>query len=232
MEKTGKNATYTSHIAIVEFVEALGTWVEEALLKCLEQVSYYSIMADECTDISTVEEMSVFCHWEEKRIPEEHFLDIIHLCQANAESIYSALVECLKEKKLQISKIVGMGFDGASTFSRKRTGVQTRIKKLAPHALFLHCHCHLLQLACVQAANSTAGIKHVYVSLMALWKYFHYSPKRAESLKAVQSVLDLPELKIAKPSDTRWLAHERCVTAVKANYAAIVVALDNIHENT
>ena len=177
MEKTGKNATYTSHIAVVEFVEALGTWIEEALLKRLQQASYYSIMADECTDISIVEEMSVFCRWEEKGIPEEHFLEIIHLRQANAESIYSALVECLKEKKLQISKIVRMSFDGASTFSGKRTAVQTRIKKLAPHALFVHCHCHLLQLACVQAANSTAGIKHVYVSLMALWKYFLYSPK-------------------------------------------------------
>ena len=45
-------------------------------------------------------------------------------------------------------------------------------------------------------------------------------------------MLDLPELKISKPSDTRWLAHERCVKAVKASYAAIVVALDNINENT
>ena len=139
-------------------------------------------MTDQCTDISTVEEMSVFCRWEGKGILEEHFLEIIYLRQTNAESIYSALVECLKEKKLQISKIVGMGFDGVSTFSGKRTGVQNRIKKLAPHALFVHCHCHLLRLACVQDANSTTGIKHIYVSLMALWKYFHYSPKRAESL--------------------------------------------------
>ena len=88
-------------------------------------------------------------------------------------------------------QIVGMGFNGASIFSGKRTGVQTRIKKLTPHALFVHGHCQLLQLAFVQAANSTSGIKHVYVSLIALWKYFHYSPKRAESLMAVQSVLDL-----------------------------------------
>ena len=75
MKKTGKNATYTSHIAVVEFVVALGTWVEEAL----QQASYYSIKADECTGISTVEEMSGFCRWEEKGIPEEHFLEIIHL---------------------------------------------------------------------------------------------------------------------------------------------------------
>ena len=110
--------------------------------------------------------------------------------------------------------------------------MQTRIKKIAPHALFVHCHCHLLQLACVQAANATNGIKHVYVTLKSLWKFFHYSPKRAESLRMVQQVLDLPELKIAKSSDTRWLARERCVRAVKASYGAIVTSLNDIHNNS
>ena len=131
-------------------------------------------------------------------------------------------MECLKEKQLEVSRIIGMDFDGASTFSGKKTGVQTRIKKIKPHALFVRCHCYLLQLACVQAANSTNGIKHVYVTLTALWKFLHYSPKRAESLKMVQQVLDLPELKI----------HERCVKAVKASCGAIITALSDIHENT
>ena len=39
-------------------------------------------------------------------------------------------------------------------------------------------------------------------------------------------------VKIIKPSDTRWLAHERCVKAVKENYSAIVLALNNIYEET
>ena len=143
-------------------------------------------MADECTDTATMEEMFVFCHWEESGHPEEHFVETVHLKQANAERFYSALIECLKEKGLQVSNVVEMGFDGASTFSGKKTGVQPRIKKVAPHVLFVHCHFHLLQLARVQAANSTNGIKHVYVTLTALWKFFHYSPKRAESLKTVK----------------------------------------------
>ena len=42
----------------------------------------------------------------------------------------------------------------------------------------------------------------------------------------------MPELKIIKPTDTRWLAHERCVKAVKENYIAIVLALNNIYEET
>ena len=45
-------------------------------------------------------------------------------------------------------------------------------------------------------------------------------------------MLDLPELKIVKPSDTCWLAHEHCVKAVKASYSALVVALENIYETS
>ena len=56
---------YTSHVAVVEFLDALGTWVEESLLKRLRQVSCFSIMVDECTDISTVEKISIYCRWEE-----------------------------------------------------------------------------------------------------------------------------------------------------------------------
>ena len=67
---------------------------------------------------------------------------------------------------------------------------------------------------------------------MTLWKFFHYSPKRAESLKEIQKVLDLTDLKIVKPSDTCWLAHERCVKAVKVSYSSIVLALENIYETS
>ena len=42
------------------------------VLKC------YSIMADECTDVTAVEELSVFCHWREDGLLVEHFLKIIH----------------------------------------------------------------------------------------------------------------------------------------------------------
>ena len=63
--------------------------------------------------------------------------------------------------------------------------------------------------------------------LTSLWKFFHYSPKRCENLK---KILDLPELKIVKPSDTRWLAHEECVTTVKKCYCVIITTLEKIYE--
>ena len=57
-----KNATYTSKVAVTEFVEAIGQWVQEVLLTRIHRTSMFSSMADECTNISTVEELSIYCH--------------------------------------------------------------------------------------------------------------------------------------------------------------------------
>ena len=51
-------------------------------------------------------------------IPEEHFLKIVYLKKANPENIYFDLVECLKEKQPEVSRIIGMSFDVYS-FERK-----------------------------------------------------------------------------------------------------------------
>ena len=144
VENAGRNAVYTSRGAVVDFIEAIGTWVGESILKRLQKAQFFSIMADECTDISTIEELSVFCRWEENGTPTECFLDLLPLTKADAESIYTAIVACLRNKSLHVGDIVGMGFDGAATFSGKKNGVQARLKKHAPHAIFVHCHCHML----------------------------------------------------------------------------------------
>ena len=40
LDRAGENATYTSKMVIVEFVNALGTWVEESLLKQLHKAPF------------------------------------------------------------------------------------------------------------------------------------------------------------------------------------------------
>ena len=140
IENASKNAVYTSRGAVVDFIETLGTWVKESILKRLQRASVFCVMADECTDITAVEELSVFRRWEEDGTPVECFLDIVPLKKADAESIYLALVKCIKGKNLQVGNIVGMGCDDAATFTGKMTGVQARLKKHAPHAVSVYCH--------------------------------------------------------------------------------------------
>ena len=50
----------------------------------------------------------------------DFFFFFLPLKKANAQSIYSSLINWLKQRNKQIGKLVGMGFDGAATFSGKK----------------------------------------------------------------------------------------------------------------
>ena len=55
-----------------------------------------------------------------------------------------------------------------------------------------------IQFASIQAAESVTTIKKMFGTMTNIWKLFYYSPKKAEALKVVQSVLSLPKLKVVK----------------------------------
>ena len=74
--RAGGNATHTSKMAVVEFVNALGTWVEESI-QAASLVTLFSIMTDECSDVTTIEELTICCRWVESGIPGEHFNEIL-----------------------------------------------------------------------------------------------------------------------------------------------------------
>jgi hypothetical protein len=84
----------------------------------------------------------------------------------------------------------------------------------------------------MQAANSIPEMKKMFGTMGSIWKLFFYSPKKAENLKEVQSVLKLPELKIVKPSDTRWLSHERCVRAIYRELPALIITLQRLYQSS
>ena len=84
-----KNAFYPSSDAITDFMEAIEVCVISAN-RSASWCSIFQCMAAECTDIATVEELSLFCRWVENGSPVEQFMGILPLKKANAESFYSA----------------------------------------------------------------------------------------------------------------------------------------------
>lgn len=68
------------------------------------------------------------------------FRGFIQLKETNAEGITDVLLIKLGEWKVNVSKWRGKGFDGASTMSRRISGVITRIEQALPQAkYFTHC---------------------------------------------------------------------------------------------
>ena len=72
-------------------------------------------------------------------------------------------------------------------------------------------------------------MKQVVGTLLTIWKAFYYSPKKAVKLAEIQAVLNAPELKMVKPSDTRWLSRERAVHAVRRSLPTLVTTFEEIY---
>ena len=67
---------------------------------------------------------------------------------------------------------------------------------------------------------------------MCVWKMFYYSPKKFSALKEMQALFNHPQLKMIKPSDTRWLVHDRSVKAIMCSMRPLIDTLEHIHEDT
>ena len=121
----------------------------------------------------------------------------------DAERITCALTAYVSAKELKYIKLVGQG---SATFCGNRSGVQQQMRVHHAHALYIHCLCHRLQLASIHAAESSETVE-MFGTMVNLWKLLYYLAKKAKVLKEVQAVLNLPDLKAVKPSDTRWLGY-------------------------
>ena len=206
------NTRFTSRFCARVLIEAIDILIERNLICSLQKSPHVSILADECQDISTQKELFICGRWLVNGKPEEHFLTALHVRSTNAGTIAEAL-QSLQQKQLDLRKLFGQGYDGAATLAGEISGVYKEIQTSSAHAIYIQCSCHRLQLASIQAAASVKEIRmfwnhdqHLEVVLLF--------PKKAEALKGTQAVLGFPELKIVKPSDTRWLSPERCVKGI------------------
>ena len=160
----------------------------EKLLTSLMSSPFFSLLTDECQDICTQEELSICCRWIVNGCPEEHFLTVLHVKSTDAEAITDTLTSFISEKNLDYRKLVGQGYDGAATFSGNRTGVQTRMKVHAAHALYIHCSCRRLQLASIQAADAVGMVRRMFGTMTNLWKLFYYPPPKGRSFEECPSL--------------------------------------------
>ena len=100
------NASYMSKISTAEFLSSISHFIERIILCCMKS-QFYSIMADESTDVSSEEEMSICGRWVEDGKAMEHFLGIIRAREVNAQSLIQYLLEFLDVKKCVVLDLMG-----------------------------------------------------------------------------------------------------------------------------
>ncbi|VDI24426.1 Hypothetical predicted protein [Mytilus galloprovincialis] len=178
------NAKYLSPDIQNEIIAIAGDEVLEVILSRARCAKWFSIMADECTDVANLEQMAVCIRFVDvKSIVNEDFIGFVPLDKVDAASISTALLKIMEDCKLDLRNLRGQGYDGASVMSGLKSGVSARIKELQPRAEYHHCRAHALNLVISSSCRSVDMIRTVFDDVNQLTWFLGGSPKRTAILK-------------------------------------------------
>ena len=87
------------------------------------------------------------------------------LNDTSSEGLFNVLVESIKSYGLLIDDIRGQGYENGSNMKGKHKGVQSRLLKINPRALYMPCACHSLNLTLCDMAKSCDKVVSIFLEL-------------------------------------------------------------------
>lgn len=157
------NAKYISPRIQNEFIQTCGKLITNKIVNLANAANAFSVIADETSDISGVEQLSFGIQFLNKHSNplkiREDFLGFTPLDKLNAQSIATKILSFLNDCGLDLNKLNGHGYDGCSVMAGKEGGVSKLIYDKYPKALFFHCASHRLNLV-INDLNKTTVIRN------------------------------------------------------------------------
>ena len=94
-----------------------------------------------------------------------------------------------------MSKMVGLGTDGASVMTSVHNGVGGRLIWCQQILTSTHCVCHRLAIAAAQGGNDVPYICNKFKpTLSQLFYFYHNSAVRMSGLQKIEKLLESPQL--------------------------------------
>ena len=129
----------------------------------LSKLSFFSIMADECTDSSNKEQLVICIRWIDDHLdPHEDFNGLYKVDNITADTLVAAIKDVLICLNLSLQRCRGQCYDGASTMKGAWNGVAKQITDEEPRAIYLHCYGHALNLAAADSVKNSKVLKDAW----------------------------------------------------------------------
>lgn len=224
---------WMSHDIINEILSLLSLKVQTELRQTVKKRKYFSILADETSDISINEQMVVCLRTVDDNLDvEEHFLGLYETSFTDSETLYKIINDVLLRYSLGIEDCRGQCYDGASNVSGSISGLQKRILSDEPRALYVHCNAHNLNLVVQDSFQKISSIRDFLALIKDLINFVRDSPKRLSMFKSLQ-LQGLEESKNLRPfCPTRWCVRVKSLQSILKNYSTLLKFFHQIGEES
>ena len=217
-----KTDKYTSADIQNEMLKIMSLNVFRKIAANLQNGVWYTIMADEVTDTSNREQVTVCLRWiDEQFEAREEFVGLHKVDQIDSDTIVAVLKDTLLRTNLKIENCRGQCYDGAANMTGAKERVATQLRQTEPRALLTHCYGHALNLAESETIRTSKVMKDALDTTFEISKLIKLSPKRDSLLEKLKSHLSpgVPGYRTLCP--TTWKAKGSSFKSVAQNYETL-----------
>jgi hypothetical protein len=111
-------------------------------------------------------------------------------------------------------------------------GVQAKIKQTVPHAIYVHCYAHRLNLVLVDSLKNISDVSELFDCIQNLYVFICNSNTRHELFVKAQKELDQQVLQLERTVETRWFYWYQSIQKVKLRYEALLSVLTVCTQNS
>jgi len=226
-----QRVTWTAPTIQNDLLELLASEVTAQIVNKVRASKYYSLIVDECQDLSTHSQVAVVLKYATDTLVEvESFLGFFRTEKLDGQSLSELITNTVAAKGLDIQDCVSQCYDGAAAMRGQYSGVATRIKQINPRAMYVHCRAHLLNLVLVDVAKAVKSIRNMLGTVQELYVFFHASGKRSTVLEKAITNAGITNYTMKSLSDTRWWCRAEALKVIRCQFQQIATALQELTE--
>ena len=227
-----KNASYDSHQTCDSLIGSINDYFQQQTDLRLQRAVDIAIYADESTSAARKEMMGIFisCLDEDQNEFALEYFQLVECAGTDAAALLELISKTVASRGIEINRMRFSCLDGTNTMSGHATGLQRRLRNLAPHAMYINCRCHRLALCFKHLMKQFPWLDSIDGLLLGLWKIFYYSGKKRHILREIQLAYGQKPLYTVKAAVTRWLSHGKACKRCRERYLVYVEALDSVLE--
>lgn len=106
------------------------------------------------------------------------------------------------------------------------SGVQARFREKVPHAIYIHCYAHRLNLVLMNSLKNISQLNDVLNTIQTVYNYISNSNTRHVLFVEAQKELDQKVLELERTVITRWFYWYQSIRKIKLRYEAILSVLN------
>lgn len=234
LEKGPRNASYTSNRTQNDIIQSIHNVMLRKISSMLKN-KYVSIIADETSDCGHHEQMSIVVRFFDTSLnkPVEYFMGLQRLLKVDSQSIFEALNNFVENIGISWENVISVCFDGAANMSGCHNGVQMKCKEKNENIFYVHCYAHCLNLVLVDSiGRKNVVLFDFFGTVQLIYSFLEGSCTRHAVLEKFATKINIKLCSLKSLSTTRWACRHEAVSAVKSNYSALILALEEIYKET